>query len=59
MDVTEMPIERPKRKQKQFYSGKQKQHTLKCQVILDLISGEIICTFFGNWTLDKIEAQKE
>jgi hypothetical protein len=48
MDVTETPIERPKRRQRQFYSGKQKQHTLKCQVILDLISGQIICTFFGK-----------
>jgi DDE superfamily endonuclease/Helix-turn-helix of DDE superfamily endonuclease len=48
MDVTETPIERPKRRQRQFYSGKQKQHTLKCQVILDLSSGLIICTFFGK-----------
>lgn len=48
MDVTETPIERPKRQQKQFYSGKKKQHTLKCQLILDPENGEIICTFFGK-----------
>lgn len=48
MDVTETPIERPKRKQKRFYSGKKKQHTLKCQVIMDPHTGEIICTFFGQ-----------
>lgn len=48
MDVTETPIERPKRKQRWFYSGKKKQHTLKCQVILDPDNGEIICTFFGK-----------
>lgn len=27
MDVTETPIERPKRRQRQFYSGKKKRHT--------------------------------
>ena len=36
MDVTETPIERPKRHQRRFYSGKKKQHTLKCQVLIDL-----------------------
>ena len=29
IDVTETPIERPKKRQKQYYSGNQKQHTLK------------------------------
>lgn len=48
MDVTETPIERPKRKQKRFYSGKKKQHTLKCQLVIDSDTGEIICTFFGQ-----------
>lgn len=48
MDVTETPIERPKRKQKCYYSGKKKQHTLKCQLIMDFETGEIICTFFGK-----------
>ena len=27
VDVTEFPIERPKRRQNQFYSGKKKRHT--------------------------------
>ncbi len=48
MDVTETPIERPKRRQKWFYSGKKKRHTLKTQVVIDRHSGKIICTFFGN-----------
>jgi len=48
MDVTETPIERPKRKQKQFYSGKQKQHTLKCQVVIDQATLEIICLDFSQ-----------
>ena len=34
MDVTETPIERPKRKQKWFYSGMKKRRTLKCQIVI-------------------------
>jgi hypothetical protein len=48
MDVTETPIERPKRRQRQFYSGKKKRHTLKCQIVIEHSSGRIICTFFGK-----------
>ena len=48
MDVTETPIERPKRRQRWFYSGKKKRHTLKTQVIIDRNTGKIICTFFGH-----------
>ena len=48
MDVTETPIERPKRRQRQFYSGKKKRHTLKSQLVIDRATGRIICTFFGK-----------
>ena len=48
MDVTETPIERPKKKQKYFYSGKKKYHTLKCQLIINQETGEIICLFIGK-----------
>jgi hypothetical protein len=48
MDVTETPIERPKRRQRAFYSGKKRRHTLKCQIVLELESGLIVCTFFGK-----------
>lgn len=48
MDVTETPIERPKRKQKEFSSGKKKHHTLKCQVIIDQATLDIICLHFGH-----------
>lgn len=48
MDVTETPIERPKRHQRRFYSGKKKRHTLKCQLVVERASGQIICTFFGK-----------
>lgn len=43
MDVMESSIERPKKRQKQFYSGKQKEHTLKTQVIIEQKSKKIIC----------------
>lgn len=48
MDVTETPIQRPKKKQKQFFSGKKKYHTLKCQLIINQENGQVICTFFGQ-----------
>jgi hypothetical protein len=48
IDVTETPIERPQKKQKQTYSGKKKQHTLKCQLIIDRDTLEIICLHFGQ-----------
>lgn len=48
MDVTETPIERPKRGQRRFYSGKKKGHTLKCQLIINAETGAIICSFFGK-----------
>ncbi len=35
IDATEQPIRRPKKKQKRYYSGKKKKHTLKSQIITD------------------------
>jgi len=40
IDATESPIERPSKKQKKYYNGKQKQHTFKLSVIIDLESKE-------------------
>ena len=48
VDVTETPIERPKRHQRAFYSGKHKCHTLKCQLVIDAATEQVICTFFGT-----------
>ena len=42
MDVMESQIERPKRRQKQFYSGKQRQHTLKTQLVIQQKTGQIV-----------------
>ncbi len=43
MDVLESPIERPTQHQKSFYRGKQRQHTLKTQVVFGQKSNQIIC----------------
>ena len=41
IDVTEQPIERPKKGQKDYYSGKKKQHTLKTEIRIDQ-NGKIV-----------------
>ncbi len=48
MDVMESPIEKPKKHQKEFYSGKQGEHTLKTQVVLEQKSEKIICLGHGQ-----------
>ena len=40
-DATEQPIERPKKGQKPYYSGKKKRHTLKTEIQTTL-KGRII-----------------
>lgn len=41
IDATEQPIERPKRRQKPYYSGKKKRHTLKTEIRTTL-AGRIV-----------------
>jgi hypothetical protein len=48
MDVTEIPMEKPKENQKSFYSGKRGEHTLKTQLIIDSKSKKIICLASGK-----------
>lgn len=38
----------PQKKQRRYYSGKKKRHTLKAQVVVDQTSGQIICTAYGT-----------
>lgn len=42
IDVTEQPVERPVKKQRQWYSGKKKRHTLKAQLIVCATSLQIL-----------------
>ena len=48
VDATEFPIERPKRGQKFYYSGKKKRHTTKSQIVVNKYDKTIICTAFSN-----------
>jgi len=48
VDVSEHEIERQKKKQKKYYSGKQKYHTIKSQVLANKKSAKIICTAFSE-----------
>lgn len=75
VDVSEHEIERPKKKQKSYYSGKQGYHTLKSQVVADLAqrarcdqkSEQVICVRcekgrvhdFRLWKESKIRLNKE
>ncbi|UZQ29088.1 MAG: IS5 family transposase [Spiroplasma phoeniceum] len=47
IDVTETPIQRPKKGQKQSYSGKKKKHTIKTQIIIEQETKKIIATSFS------------
>ena len=37
-----------KKKQRTYYSGKKKRHTLKAQVVVNQTTGQILCTAFGK-----------
>ena len=47
IDATETPIERPKKGQRRFYSGKKKRHTFKTQLVVDPKTKAVICTTFA------------
>lgn len=42
IDVTEQPIERPKKKQKAYFSGKKKLHTIKVQLVVCFMTLQIL-----------------
>jgi hypothetical protein len=48
VDVTETPRLASKKKQRRFYSGKQKKHTFKSQVIVEAETRAIICIAHGK-----------
>ena len=43
VDTTECEINRPQKKQRRYYSGKKKKHTLKLQIFADTKTLDIIC----------------
>jgi hypothetical protein len=42
IDTFEQAVQRPKKRQKRFYSGKKKRHTLKSQVAVDEETGHVV-----------------
>jgi len=42
IDTFEQPVQRPQRRQRRFYSGKKKRHTLKSQVAVDEETGQVV-----------------
>lgn len=59
VDATETPIERPKRKQRRYYSGKKKRHTIKTQVLVDKKTRKIICVVQAEGRKHDIRVLKE
>jgi hypothetical protein len=48
IDVTEQPMERPVKKQRQWYSGKKKRHTIKAQLLVCLETLQILLVICGK-----------
>lgn len=59
MDVAESPIERPKKGQRKYYSGKKKRHTIKAQVVVDQKTQKVICTAFEKGKCHDFRMYKE
>lgn len=59
IDVTEIFINRPKRNQKRYYSGKKKRHTMKVQIVFDVIKCKIISFYISNGKTHDFKILKE
>lgn len=59
IDVTESPIQRPKKRQKRYYSGKKKRHTMKTQLVIDKNKQKIICLYVANGKTHDFKVLKE
>lgn len=47
IDATESSVERPKKRQKRFFSGKKGRHTLKSQLVVDPVTKAVVCTTYA------------
>jgi hypothetical protein len=59
VDATECETERPQKKQKESYSGKQKCHTIKDLLVINGITGEVICIEEGKGSIHDFELFKQ
>jgi hypothetical protein len=48
IDASESPVERPKKRQRPYYSGKKKRHTAKSQVVVNKRTKKIMATAFAK-----------
>jgi hypothetical protein len=48
LDVSEVPCERPKKKQSSWYSGKKKRHTMKMQLLVDSATHMVVSVATGK-----------
>lgn len=59
VDATESPIDRPKKGQKKYYSGKKKRHTMKTQILFCKSKGLIVGVCFDKGHVHDFEIFKE
>lgn len=59
IDVTEHAIERPRRRQRRYYSGKKGKHTLKSQIVANKQTAEIVCTALGRGEVHDFNLYKQ
>lgn len=59
IDVTEIFINRPKRSQKRYYSGKKKRHTMKVQIVFDVMKCKIISFYISDGKTHDFKMLKE
>jgi hypothetical protein len=45
VDVMESRVERPKKRQKRWYSGKKKSHTIKSQIVICAKTKKVVAVF--------------
>jgi len=53
-----LSIEQSTKKQKSFYSGKQKEHTLKIQILIERETKKIICLIYDTGKVDDFKILK-
>jgi IS5 family transposase len=59
VDVTESAVERPKRRQKRWYSGKKKRHTIKTQIVICAKTKLIIAVFVACGSMHDFKIWKK
>ncbi|MFA6197311.1 MAG: transposase family protein [Sulfurimonas sp.] len=58
IDATESPCQRPKKKQREYYSGKKRQYTLKGQIVINK-NERILCAHTTKGTVHDFKLFKQ